>query len=381
MPLNLLSLAHEAMGEVAPGELAKHLGESPGTIAEALKAALPAVLGALVHRSQSLNAAGALLGIIDLPQIDGHLAGKTNSLMSDGAINFVHFSQMGTKLMLELFSERGLALVNRLATVADIKASSANDLASVSTVLALSLIKRVVTDDDLGAAGLMAFMQGQGQTLLGKIDPSLVLALGAPDAATLMGLNTLDAAQPTQVTQATLASAQSKENRKTRQALLPSSLVPWIFGVALLLSLIAVLNACDLEGGRASRSPQAAPGASQAAGASTGASTSTVLPAVEKIYFDAGKYESPDDTSKRIANILSFAKNHGNSRLTITGFHDTVPEAEPVLRLARQRSMAVRSVLISAGITEDRIVLKNAQEAIATVGERQATRVEVSISP
>ncbi len=375
MSVNLLSLAHQAMGEVAPGELAQHLGESPGPIALALNAALPAVVGALVHRSQSLNAAGALLGIIDLPQIDGHLAGKTKSLMSDGAINFVHFSQMGTKLMLELFSERALALVNRLASVADIKASSANDLAAVSTVLALSLIKRVVTDDDLGAAGLMEFMRGQGQTFLGKIDPSLVLALGAPDAASLMGLNTLDAAQPT------LASAQSKDDRKTRKPLLPSKWVPWLFGVALLLSLIAVLNACDSEGSSTSRSPQAGPGASQAAGASKGVSTSTVLPAVEKIYFDAGKYESPDDTSKKIANILSFAKNHGNSRLTITGFHDTAPEAEPVLRLARQRSMAVRSVLISAGITEDRIVLQNAQESIATVGERQATRVEVSISP
>ena len=378
MSVNLLSLAHQAMGEVAPSELAQHLGESPGKIALALNAALPAVLGALVHRSQSLNAAGALLGIIDLPQIDGRLAGKTKSLMSDGAINFVHFSQMGTTLMLELFSERGLALVNRIAAVADIKATSANDLAAVSTVLALSLIKRVVTDDDLGAAGLMEFMRGQGQTLLGKIDPSLVLALGAPDAATLMGLNILDAGE---ATQPSLASAQSKDDRKTRPALLSSRLVPWLFGVALLLSLIAVLSACDSEGGRASGSPQAAPGASQAAGASTGMSAPTVPPTVEKIYFDAGKYETPDDTSKKIANILSFAKNHGNSRLTITGFHNTAPEAEPVLRLARQRSMAVRSVLISAGITEDRIVLQNAQESIATVGERQATRVEVSISP
>ena len=112
MSVNLLSLAHQAMGEVAPGELAQHLGESPGPIALALNAALPAVVGALVHRSQSLNAAGALLGIIDLPQIDGHLAGKTKSLMSDGAINFVHFSQMGTKLMLELFSERASASTN-----------------------------------------------------------------------------------------------------------------------------------------------------------------------------------------------------------------------------------------------------------------------------
>jgi outer membrane protein OmpA-like peptidoglycan-associated protein len=161
------------------------------------------------------------------------------------------------------------------------------------------------------------------------------------------------------------------------------------------LSLIALLNACDSEGSSASRSPQAGAQASQVSGESSGASAATMppsqeksdsarqaaVPAIEKIYFDAGKYETPDDTSRKIASILSFAKSHGNSRLTITGFHDTAPEAEPVLRLARQRSMAVRSVLISAGITEDRIVLQNAQESIATVGGRQATRVEVSISP
>jgi hypothetical protein len=62
-------------------------------------------------------------------------------------------------------------------------------------------------------------------------------------------------------------------------------------------------------------------------------------------------------------------------------FHDTEQETESVIRLARQRSMAVRSVLISAGVTEDRIVMQDARESKAAVGERQATRVEVSISP
>jgi outer membrane protein OmpA-like peptidoglycan-associated protein len=105
------------------------------------------------------------------------------------------------------------------------------------------------------------------------------------------------------------------------------------------------------------------------------------MPALEKIYFDSGKYETPDNTARKLTKILAYAKGHGNSGLVITSFRDSAETAEPVLRLARQRGMAVRSVLISAGITEERIAIIKAQESKVQVGEREANRVEVAVIP
>lgn len=153
----------------------------------------------------------------------------------------------------------------------------------------------------------------------------------------------------------------------------------WVCLFVFLLSLIAALTACDLsgQGKGAAKDIAITPSAIKDSNELVKGS----LPTLEKIYFDTGKYETPDDTSRKVSKILEYAKLHGNSRLAITGFHDTVQESEAVLRLARQRGMAVRSVLISAGISEDRVVMLSAQESKNSVGERQATRVEVSVSP
>jgi hypothetical protein len=113
----------------------------------------------------------------------------------------------------------------------------------------------------------------------------------------------------------------------------------------------------------------------------TGGANVAAVPNPEKIFFETGKYETPDSTSRKMSAILAFSKAHGNSRLTIIGYQDSAEKGEPALRLARQRSMAVRSVLISAGVTEDRILIKSERVPKETVGEREATKVEVSITP
>jgi outer membrane protein OmpA-like peptidoglycan-associated protein len=241
----------------------------------------------------------------------------------------------------------------------------------------LALIKRQVIEQNLGAAGLVDLMQAQRPALLEKIETKYAIVLGSPSSQSLLGLTEIEAATPRRAS-AEPAAHGSPINASNKLSLAAKKALPWVLGVSLLLSLIVFLNACD------SRVAGTARGADGSAKDSVAKElTNKVqqrLPALEKIYFDAGNYETPDDTSRKVRGILEYAKVHGNSRLTITGFHDTLQETEPVQRLARQRSMAVRSVLISAGIAEDRVVMLNAQEPIASVGERQATRVEVSIS-
>jgi Bacterial protein of unknown function (DUF937)/OmpA family len=378
MSVNLLDLARHAMRGLEPEALSHQLGESAQATDQAMILALPAVLGGLIHQSLTLNAAGALLDVIDLPQIDASFALKVGGLLSDGAINFIYHSQAGTKLMVDLFLGQGLTVANSLGSITGIKVSSANHLLSISTVLILSLLKNHVRDHNLGAAGLVEVMKSQRRGLLAKIDTRLALAFGSPSAEALLGVNGAELEAP-----------EPGPNPVGEVAVMPTSSIiktlPWAFGILFLVSLIVVLRTCDSPGsGNASaQSVSLAGGAvgTSSAPVPASAAPASPLPALEKIYFDSGKYETPDSTSKKVSSILAYAKAHGNSRLAITGFHDTAEEAEPVIRLARQRSIAVRSVLISAGVSEERILMQKAQESMATVGIREATRVEVSITP
>jgi outer membrane protein OmpA-like peptidoglycan-associated protein len=147
--------------------------------------------------------------------------------------------------------------------------------------------------------------------------------------------------------------------------------------------LVLISNACDSSTDRLATpsAASAAKGVTPSVVLTPKAALPALLPAIEKIYFEATKYETPDNTSRKLAGILAYAKVHDNSSLVISGFQDIAESSEPVLRLARQRSMAVRSVLISAGVAENRVTVVKAQESIAVVGAREANRVEVSISP
>ncbi len=306
MSVNLLDLAHQAMRSVAPEALAQHLGESAGPTVEALNLALPAVLGGLVHQSLTLNAAGALLDVIDLPLIDASFASRTSGLLSDGAINFTFHSQAGTKLMVGLFLEQGLAMANSLASITGLKVSSANHLLSVSTVLNLSLLKSHVRDHNLGAAGLVEVMKSQRRGLLAKIDPKLALALGSPSPTALLGVNEtdLEAPAPEPYPSGQVVMMPTRSITKT---------LPWAFGILFLLSLIFVLRACDTPGtGSASAHSARDVGGEVArplAPLKAEATQVKLLPALEKIYFEAGKYETPDSTSRGERGAHSHAKS------------------------------------------------------------------------
>ncbi len=291
MSVNLLDLAHQAMRGCAPEALAQHLGESAGTAVEAMALALPATLGGLVNQSLTLNTAGALLEVLDLPQIDGNFANKTGGLLSDGAINFTYYSQVGTKLMGSLFLDQALALAKSLAALTGLKVSSANHLLSISIVLSLSLLKGHVRDHNLGAAGLVEVMKSQRPGLLAKIDPKLALVLGAPSPAALLGLSTTDTEFPEQGPFPT-----------GEVVVVPTSSIakslPWAFGILFLLSMIAVLRSCDSPGAGSASAQSASVAVSGGkwplAPVNDRATPAKPLPALEKIYFDTGQYETPD---------------------------------------------------------------------------------------
>ena len=65
----------------------------------------------------------------------------------------------------------------------------------------------------------------------------------------------------------------------------------------------------------------------------------------------------------------------------MSGFHDQTGNPALNADLAKQRAVAVRNLLVAAGVPEERIVLSPPAEAAGGSDDREARRVEVGVAP
>ena len=118
------------------------------------------------------------------------------------------------------------------------------------------------------------------------------------------------------------------------------------------------------------------------AGATTAASTTaSALPDVStvKLYFELGKAELPGDALTRLAPLITAAKAAPASVWVLSGYHDASGDPVANAELAKQRAIAVRDLLATAGVSERGIEL--AKPAVTTGGAdpREARRVDVTL--
>ena len=79
-----------------------------------------------------------------------------------------------------------------------------------------------------------------------------------------------------------------------------------------------------------------------------------------------------------IASLADAAKTKPAAKLVISGYHDASGDPAQNAGLAKQRAMAVRDALKTAGVAEDRIELKKPEQLNAG-DAAEARRVEVSV--
>ena len=102
-------------------------------------------------------------------------------------------------------------------------------------------------------------------------------------------------------------------------------------------------------------------------------------PAPAKLYFDTGKTDLPADAAKAVAPLADYAKATKDAKLAISGFHDKTGDPAANHDLAKKRAMAVKDVLVAAGVAEGALELAKPVETTGAADDREARRVEVSI--
>jgi cytochrome c oxidase subunit 2 len=134
----------------------------------------------------------------------------------------------------------------------------------------------------------------------------------------------------------------------------------------------------------AASSPDAASAAAPASD-SAGAASESAAPAATpsaslpaSVYFETGKSTLPADASAAVDAAAAYAKAHPDAKLTLSGFTDATGSAATNAELAKTRAQAVRDALKSAGIAEDRIILKKPETITGGADAKEARRVEIS---
>lgn len=98
---------------------------------------------------------------------------------------------------------------------------------------------------------------------------------------------------------------------------------------------------------------------------------------VVKFYFAVGKSDVAAGAKEALAEV---AKGVGaGKKALVSGYHDATGDLAVNEELAKQRAIAVRVVLVSVGVPEDRVELKKPEAMTGTGDNAEARRVEVQL--
>jgi outer membrane protein OmpA-like peptidoglycan-associated protein len=377
MSINLLSLATQALGGNFGSLASQFLGESSGATQKGLDAILPAIIGGLAHKGSTMDGASGLLSLLNGPSVNSDLLSNVAGLFGNGGAQASGLLGTGASLLSGLFGSNSGGLASAVSNIAGLKGSSAINLLGIVAPLIFGMLRKHSTDNALNAGGLMNLLKGQSSHVQSAINPSIAAALGWPSASTVSSTAAMAA-----TTSAAGVAAAAKGGPSIMKFL------PWIIAAAAAFWLLSNMKGCGAEKVSAPAAPVAqsapvvvpptAPTATPAPTAT--APVTAVKPELVKFYFDSAKYDPPADAAKMVDKLVDYSRTSANTKIGISGFHDKQGDPAKNAELAKQRAIAIKNVLISAGVAEDRIIMNKPTELTDSKDDKEARRVDVFVS-
>ena len=105
----------------------------------------------------------------------------------------------------------------------------------------------------------------------------------------------------------------------------------------------------------------------------------SVVRVLGKVYFELGKADLPEDAPVLLRPAIRAAQAIPGSTLMVSGYHDASGDAAANAELAKRRALAVRDLLLAAGIGEQRIELARPVVTTGGADDDEARRVEVTL--
>jgi outer membrane protein OmpA-like peptidoglycan-associated protein len=186
MSFNLLDSVKTLFTNELIGKAAATLGESETGIQNALRGTIPSVLMGLLGKAGTstdgaagiLNMAKETAGSGILSNISGLLGGNSSGLAGKGA-----------DMLKGLLGDKAGGIANLISGFSGVKSSTASSLLSMAAPLALGVLGRHATSNNLSAGGLMSFLDSQKSSIMNALPAGLssvagMLGLGSTKQST-----------------------------------------------------------------------------------------------------------------------------------------------------------------------------------------------------
>jgi outer membrane protein OmpA-like peptidoglycan-associated protein len=162
-------------------------------------------------------------------------------------------------------------------------------------------------------------------------------------------------------------------------------IVGWIIGIAAFVAVaislwMGLMGAFQNNAATSSTAVTAPIATSPAASTPSATGATAVVGSAEtvSIYFDVNKFDPPADAAARLDGLINYGRANVNSKIAITGYTDKTGDAAKNAELSKQRAMAIKNQLISAGMPEDRIMMQKPQQITGDqTDNKEARRVDV----
>lgn len=149
--------------------------------------------------------------------------------------------------------------------------------------------------------------------------------------------------------------------------------------LAIFVSIITIGMAAGTAIGQLGKKPSSASALPVAAAPASAAVSAPAAEPMVRLYFELGKAELPVNALTQLAPLLTAAQERGMTRWVISGYHDASGDAAANAELAKQRAVAVRDLLMTAGVGASAIELSKPMLTMGGADPREARRVEVTL--
>jgi|GEM_PF-1842327 len=178
MPIDLMTLAKDALGGGLMDQLAGDLDESPEVTRNAVDAGIPALLGGLLGKMQSSGGAGEVMSALDEDD-GGMLSNLGGALFGGGQSGLL---TKGASLAAMIFGARQGGVLGSIASMVGMRnAAGATRLMGMLAPVVMGFIRKQRNADNLDSAGVQSLLSDQKQFIADKLPTEMRSSLGIAD--------------------------------------------------------------------------------------------------------------------------------------------------------------------------------------------------------
>lgn len=100
---------------------------------------------------------------------------------------------------------------------------------------------------------------------------------------------------------------------------------------------------------------------------------------VGTLYFETGQATLPANAAAELSKVMEALAAAPSRKVVLSGFHDATGDAARNAELAKQRALAARSALTSAGVPGERTALRKPEVTTGGGNDQEARRVELRL--